>query len=67
MTPEALITHRELQYLRAEAASKPRRRLSSTELQRRRAYAQLRGQKLDAARSRRRKTTVGSTDGQSHD
>jgi hypothetical protein len=49
MTHEALIEHRELQYLRAEAASKPRRRISRRELRRRRAYAGLRRRKLDAA------------------
>ena len=49
MTHEALIAHRELQYLRAEAASRPRRRLSKEELRRRRAYARLRRRKLDAA------------------
>jgi hypothetical protein len=49
MTHEALIAHRELQYLRAEAASRPRRRLQKEELRRRRAYARLRRRKLDAA------------------
>jgi hypothetical protein len=50
MTPEALIVHRQLQYLRAEASGKPRRRLSKTELRRRRAYARLRHEKLEAAK-----------------
>jgi hypothetical protein len=50
MTPEVLIAHRALQYLRAEAASKPRRRISKTELRRRRAYARLRQKKLEAAK-----------------
>jgi hypothetical protein len=49
MTHEALIEHRELQYLRAEATSKPRRRISKIELRRRRAHAGLRRRKLDAA------------------
>ena len=50
MTHEALIAHRELQYLRAEAASKPRRRISKPELRRRRAYAGLRREKLENAK-----------------
>jgi hypothetical protein len=50
MTHEALIAHRELQYLRAEAASKPRRRISKGELRRRRAYAVLRREKLQSAK-----------------
>jgi hypothetical protein len=51
MTPEALIAHRELHYLRAEAASRPRRRLTKQDLRRRRAYARLRRRKLDAVTS----------------
>lgn len=49
MMLEELIVHRELQCLRAEAACAPRRRISERELRRRRAYAQLRRKKFEAA------------------
>lgn len=47
---EWLLAHRELQYLRAAARCHPRRRASRSDLAQRRAYAQLRWQKLQQTR-----------------
>ena len=46
--PESLIVHRELQALRAAAATHPRRRLSFKERDRRRSYERERWDKYDA-------------------
>jgi hypothetical protein len=47
MTPEALLAHPELQYLRAEAASKPRRRIAKAGAAAQASHAEVRHEKLE--------------------